>query len=1012
MIGLLALEGAAWVAGPVAAAWLARAAIAGSVASARGAGPAGRSTDEVLAAADTAIASYLAGVAALAVARAWSAWRGRGNIAAPLLLPALATAVGLGVAVQMGYGDPVHYGGFPGRDAGRDALLALGAAAALLGQPWVDPVDAVRRTQRLLLGGIGATFLLLLLVGGGPAGSDQILAIGGVQPLELVKLGIVMWLADFFGRRAPKLRWQREGSRYLRWPRPRVLFPAVAAFGGTLLGLLLVRDMGPMTVIGGIFLWLMYAVTRSQGWFLVAAGMVAAVVAGALRWPAALGETFRERVGLFRDPWYNGLPVHQEVAEAAWSMASGGLAGQGPGESLALLRWGHNDLVIAQLTEDLGFVGLAAWIGLMWVIVASCAFVGTQARTAERQLVAIGVAAMLTVQSAVIFAGVTGLAPLTGIVAPFLAKGGSAMIVFAVAVAVVARVAESGRRQHDEDVLLSLGWSSVEGLVLATALALGGVWTGWRRAVADGPATTERGALIRLGDGTFRHVHDPRVARIARALPRGEILDRGGAVLAGTTEAGRSWPLGDALGTLLGPADDVARRREPWMLELRLEDRLRGYPELAEPLVVWTQAGEVVLAGIGASEAEARARAPEGALARTTLPNPDLRAFAALIHLPDDDRAAAVAALVADKAGRSVRLSLDDDLQRAVAKVVRVAAAKGEAAAAVVIDVDSGAVLARAQWPDFDPGRADLREPPERFLGMYGAWPDKTGLRGVLQAGSVFKLYTALAAAKAGRIADGGPDHACAQKDAEGPLFTRKGWPRPVHDAHGDPMHGTLDVVRGLEVSCNVYFGQLGLDLGADAMAALAAAGVDVAWGGAFKPGEDGSRQLASTAFGQGAAALHPLAAARLTAAVASGGVYRRCAPTMEADAPCEETRLFPNPHDVEPILDGLRRVMTAGTGRRLAQPAGVRVYGKTGTADADVLAAERPYGVRSPEPHSWFVAIGEPDVGAPLQAQRAGRVAVAVVVPRGGAGASAAGPAAMEILAAVRDQGYLEPQR
>lgn len=1013
---LLALEAIAMVVGPLTMAALARAAIAGNLATARG-GAAVNDAATLLATADKAIWMYLGGVGLLALGRAASVWRGRGNVAIPLLLPAVATALGLGVAVQMGYGDPAHYTGFPGRDAGRDALVAGGLGGLLLLQPWIDPVELVRRTQRLVLGGLLATFAVLLLAGAGPAGSDQKLAVFGVQPLEFVKLGFVMWMADYLGRRAPKLRWQREGSAWLRWPRPRVLFPAVAAFTATLLGLLLVHDMGPMTVIGSVFLWMLYAVTRSRGWFLVALGLVLAVIRAAITAPRLLGETFAERVGMYQDPWTNGLPIHQEVAEAMWSMASGGTNGQGPGRSLTLLRWGHNDLVLAQLTEDLGVAGLAGWVALIFAMVASCAWVAARARTPERQLVAQGMGMLLTLQAAVIFGGVTGLLPLTGIVAPFLAKGGSGFIAFTLAMVIVARVAESGERRSDEDVLTELGWSGFEGAAVAALFALGGVYTGWDRAVHDRAETTNRGVLIQLGDHTFRHSHDPRVSRLALALPRGELHDRHGAGLAVNTPAGRAWPLKDALGTLIGPTSDVQHPREPWMLERRLEERLRGWPEKEHPFEVWytlDDRGEVtvLLAGEGTTKPEAGGATVHHA----SLPNPDLSKFAALIPLPKAERDAAAKALVDDLVSRSVTLTLDARLQDKASKILidtlKASKTHAPAAAAVVIDVDTGRVLARAQWPDLDPATATWGDSAVSFTGAYGPLPDKTGLRGVLQSGSVFKLYTALSAAHAGKLGDGGPPFSCNQKDAQGPYFTRKGWPQAIHDSHGDAMHGTVNVVRGLEVSCNVYFGQLGLQLGAKEMQALADLGVEVAWGGAFKPGDDGSRQLASTAFGQGAAALHPLAAAKLAAAVGAGGVYRSCPSTMEEGVACKEVRLFDAPGRVEPILQGMRAVMTSGTGRSLKAPANVRVYGKTGTADVEITRDEKAFGIQDDNPHSWFVALAEPDVGAPSQAQRSGRLAIAVVVPRGGFGASSAGPAAMRILAAAQELGLLDGRR
>src|SRR5262249_35331637 len=142
--------------------------------------------------------------------------------------------------------------------------------------------------------------------------------------------------------------------------------------------------------------------------------------------------------------------------------------------------------------------------------------------------------------------------------------------------------------------------------------------------------------------------------------------------------------------------------------------------------------------------------------------------------------------------------------------------------------------------------------------------------------------------------------------------------------------------------------------------------GADIGYGSrrAFEGGAPGSRQLASTAFGQGGMVMNVLKAARLVAAIGSGGRYRRCPATRQLGADCSEARIVDNPPALLPILAGMRRVMTAGTGRTLIAPERVRVYGKTGTADVGVFVGEEPFGLKPGKPavpHSWFVALAEP---------------------------------------------------
>src|SRR6185503_17163746 len=88
--------------------------------------------------------------------------------------------------------------------------------------------------------------------------------------------------------------------------------------------------------------------------------------------------------------------------------------------------------------------------------------------------------------------------------------------------------------------------------------------------------------------------------------------------------------------------------------------------------------------------------------------------------------------------------------------------------------------------------------------------------------------------------------------------------------------------------------------------------------------------------------------------------------PTMELGAKCTETKLVDDPRVLDPILAGMRAVMETGTGKALREPDGVRVWGKTGTADVRGFAGEEPFGIARRQiaaPHSWFVAFAEPVV-------------------------------------------------
>lgn len=976
---LLAIALAWWVGGAATGAWLERAATLEGVTL-----PA---SDAVVASAREANLLFSAGVLALLAGRVISALRAKDAIAIPLFVPALVLACLLGLVIHHATVEQVGAAVALPTAARFAQGFLFGAIAAAAIQ--VVPFDVVALSSRLRIPialAILAIFVALALAGSGPGSSGVRINLGPVQPIEAVKPLFVLFLAGYLGSRASKLRWQRERFAGLRWPRARLLLPAFLVLIAIFAGLYVVGDLGPISILALVFLGMFYAVTRATGWALVSIGTVASLFALMATWPdlVNVGRVVT-RARMWRDPWWNGIPHGDQLGESLWALAAGGGFGQGlAAGATPLVPAGKTDLIVATLGEQLGAAGVVTYLILLAVIVLSGFAVAAKTRTPERALLAGGASLLLAVQWAIIHAGTFGLIPLTGVVVPFLSSGRSSMIALLALAGIVARVAHDGRMRAASDELEQVH-AGARGLALACVLALVAGAGLSVHAALESERRSAMGIATELADGTRVIRSNPRLVAIASRLRRGTISDRHGAPLA-ETGVSRTYPLGASMGTLLG-AHPSRVLLPPWALERIFDQRLRGYGE--------------------------REDGPAGAW-------PDLRAFVPLLALPEEERRARIEALDGDLTARSVTLTLDARLQREVAALLARREGRGLAAAAVVLDVDTGQVLARAQVPDYDPSdpawqeRMRAAEPAfvERFTGAYGEWPDKTGVQGLFQSGSVGKLFTALAAV---RESQASAAFGCVERDAEGPLFTRPGWARPVHDHVRDRNHGRVELIEALAVSCNVYFGQLGLLLGPEPFAALREAGAEVGYGATLDPGAAGSRQLASTAFGQGALAMSVSQAARLVAALGAEGHYRRCSPSMELGAPCEEVALVEDPGALAPILAGMRRVMITGTGRSLEEPEGVRVYGKTGTADVRGFAGEEPFGIaraRTAAPHSWFVALAEPSSLAESRASAPGRLAVAVVVPRGGSGATAAGPIAMAILRAARELGYLAAPR
>src|SRR5262245_38822561 len=159
-----------------------------------------RSLEEVREAARLGYAMFLASVVALALARFISLKRGRGNIFSPFVIPAATMAAGIGLALQMGYGNPLTHQFWPGPAFAQGILIASALPALVIVLPR-DPVEITAPLEAALPVLMVATFIALRIWGKGTeAAPDTLINLGPVQPLEIVKIVFVLYLALYFGR--------------------------------------------------------------------------------------------------------------------------------------------------------------------------------------------------------------------------------------------------------------------------------------------------------------------------------------------------------------------------------------------------------------------------------------------------------------------------------------------------------------------------------------------------------------------------------------------------------------------------------------------------------------------------------------------------------------------------------------------------------------------------------------------------------------------------------------------
>jgi peptidoglycan glycosyltransferase len=220
-----------------------------------------------------------------------------------------------------------------------------------------------------------------------------------------------------------------------------------------------------------------------------------------------------------------------------------------------------------------------------------------------------------------------------------------------------------------------------------------------------------------------------------------------------------------------------------------------------------------------------------------------------------------------------------------------------------------------------------------------------------------------------------------------------KGSNRPIRDDVQDRTpHGIVNMERGVTVSCNAYFAQLGTyDVGAEALWSTAnLLGIATA-------SPDTAKQLRlslpQSSYGQGQVVASPFQMARVAATVANGGSmpYGRWV-TDETNNRPRDARPVLSPPQADTLARYMREVVTSGTGRK-AGGAAVPIAGKTGTAEL----ANAPS-------HAWFVGF------APYGAAGK-RIAFAVLVENGQYGGTFAAPAAADLVSAAAKLGIVGAQ-
>ncbi len=174
---------------------------------------------------------------------------------------------------------------------------------------------------------------------------------------------------------------------------------------------------------------------------------IAAAVAGPIAAAAAYSGFGHVRA---RIASFTGAGDSHQLRQSLLALGAGGWAGVGLGagrQKLLFLPEESSDFILAEVGEELGFLGTAGVIGLFGLLLLHGASVALRARDPFGAVVAAGTTLSLTLQAAVNAAVVTGCVPTKGIALPFVSAGGSCVVASCIAAAALVAVARETERE-------------------------------------------------------------------------------------------------------------------------------------------------------------------------------------------------------------------------------------------------------------------------------------------------------------------------------------------------------------------------------------------------------------------------------------------------------------------------------------------------------------------------------------------------------------------------------------
>lgn len=592
-------------------------------------------------------------------------------------------------------------------------------------------------------------FLLLLspllpVVGQEIYGSRIWLNIAGIsfQPGEIAKILIVLFLAGYLAQNREMLSIFTHRIGPFKIPDLATLVPLLVMWVISLLIVIFEKDLGSALVVFFVFITMLYVATGKKTYLII--GFVLIAIGGVAAF--LLFDHVQIRVDTWLDPFKDATGDGYQLVQAIFSIADGGLFGVGIGNGMSdQIPIVESDFIFAAIAEETGLLGAAGLLLLYLCFAIRGLVTAARAKSDVSSFIAVGLTASIILQAFIIVGGVTRLIPLTGLTLPFVSQGGSSLLASFIAIGFLLRCGDQST---------GLGTEMISGTgTLSSESVLGRVSLG-KRLTKTMIAFSVLFALlvanltlimvVQANDYKNMPSNNHTLAREART-ERGTISTYDNVVLAqsvlqddGTYK--RVYPSGTLAAHVVGYASEAYGTAG---IEASYNDTLKGQRNYAS----WVD----------------------------------------VINAATD----------AGTPGNDVKLTINSTIQQAAEQAL-----DGFNGACVVIDPETGAVLALASSPSYN--ASDIES-------ILSSGSDSSALynratQALYSPGSTFKMVS-LTTALENNVA------------TESSVFSSPGEMTIGNgkvNNFGNYSYGEITLARATELSSNTVYGQLGTQIGSD----------------------------------------------------------------------------------------------------------------------------------------------------------------------------------------------------